>query len=212
MDQDSGWFVGDGVWDRWWSKLYDLCHTFLHVVQVTKHTAMWESHSFHKTHSSARITRISLAIRAWPCVFWLEQRAKSVTQIMYLGPLPTVHKCLKTISGSCQVAWIWMGFFFSNLFVKIIIQRHLYFLTNQLVGVNTLPKFQVLILTSLRWMTCLMSSLPNRQRFYLLRYPWIYCMDYTTLEFELYLGQLKMLKLRPAVSGFQPLSPEWLKL
>ena len=37
-------------------------------------------------------------------------------------------------------------------------------------------------------------------------------MDSTILEFELFLGLLKMLKLRPALCGFQPLSPEWLKL
>ena len=36
---------------RQWPEVYDLCHTFLHVVQVTKPTAMWESH--------ARITRDS---------------------------------------------------------------------------------------------------------------------------------------------------------
>ena len=29
---------------RQWPKVYDLCHTFLHIVQVKQHTAMQESH------------------------------------------------------------------------------------------------------------------------------------------------------------------------
>ena len=35
---------------RQWPKEYDLCHTFLHVVRVRKHTDMRELHAFQKTH------------------------------------------------------------------------------------------------------------------------------------------------------------------
>ena len=31
---------------RQWPEVYDLCHTFLHVAQVRKHTDMRESHAF----------------------------------------------------------------------------------------------------------------------------------------------------------------------
>ena len=52
---------------RQWPEVYDLCHTFLHVARVRKHTDMPELHAF---------------------VFWLAQRAKTCDKISYLWLLP----------------------------------------------------------------------------------------------------------------------------
>ena len=38
------------VYTRQWPEVYDSCHTFLHVAQVKKHTAMRESHAFRTSH------------------------------------------------------------------------------------------------------------------------------------------------------------------
>ena len=75
-------------YSRQWPKVYDLCHTFLHVAQVRKHTAMRES----------RVSRANLACPcvetraniAWQCVFWFVQHAKTCYKIWYLGSLPTI--------------------------------------------------------------------------------------------------------------------------
>ena len=73
---------------RQWPEVYGLCHTFLHVALVKKHSAMRE------THVHARIARVSHArvSRGWPCVFWLAQREleKTCYKIWYLLPLPNV--------------------------------------------------------------------------------------------------------------------------
>ena len=44
---------------RQWPKVYDLCHTFLHVARVRKLTDMLELHASQKTHGHARISRVS---------------------------------------------------------------------------------------------------------------------------------------------------------
>ena len=68
------WWSKDNFWlkatsSRQWPGVYDLCHTFLHFALVKQR-----------------------AILACPCVFWLEQRAKTCYKIWYLGPLPKVLK------------------------------------------------------------------------------------------------------------------------
>ena len=51
---------------RQWPEVYDLCHTFLHVARVRKHTDMQELHAKQKTHRHARIARETHACQ---CIF-----------------------------------------------------------------------------------------------------------------------------------------------
>ena len=93
----KGWAA---VQVRQWPEVYDLCHTFLHVARVRTHTDMRELHVSEtclsqKTHRHARITRISRAILACPCVFWLAQRATKCIKIWYLRPLPRASMSLR---------------------------------------------------------------------------------------------------------------------
>ena len=71
-----------------------------YMIRVTLFCTLCESENtrtcwnFTRFASNSRmsvcfLTRVSRAILACPCVFWLSQRAKSVTQIIYLGPLPS---------------------------------------------------------------------------------------------------------------------------
>ena len=81
------------AWRAWWTTLdvtsVKICLSCLSAMNETLeffklracrqwHTAMLESHA----------KRVSRAILAWPCVVWLCNVQKSVTQIIYLWPLP----------------------------------------------------------------------------------------------------------------------------
>ena len=54
---------------RQWPEVYDLCHTFLHVARVRKHTDMRELHVFRVQFSHVRVFSDLRAIIACPCVF-----------------------------------------------------------------------------------------------------------------------------------------------
>ena len=69
---------------RQWPEVCDLCHTFLHVARVRKHTDMRELYAFRVQFSHA----LSRAILTCPCVFCLAQRAKTCDKIWCLWPLP----------------------------------------------------------------------------------------------------------------------------
>ena len=92
-------FAPAGLLSRQWPEVYQLCHTFLHVARVRKHTAVWESHAKHghariarEARAIMRIAREAHAILTWPCVFWIAQGAKTCYKIWYLGPLPTAQR------------------------------------------------------------------------------------------------------------------------
>ena len=71
------------------------CRTFLQVALVKQHTAMLESHAFRMRYSHGSVLFDSRNVQ------------KSVTQIIYLGPLPTWHRVKQ---NSCEkvlcVPWI----------------------------------------------------------------------------------------------------------
>ena len=74
---------------RQWPKVYDLCHTFLHVTLARKHTDMQELQAKRVQFSHSKCVQFLMpmcflemrAILTCPCVFWLAQHTKTCNKI-----------------------------------------------------------------------------------------------------------------------------------
>ena len=60
-------------YSRQWPEVYDLCHTFLHVARVRKHTAMRELHAFDSRNVHKHATKFDTSghcLKYRICFFW----------------------------------------------------------------------------------------------------------------------------------------------
>ena len=56
----TGWNPADTSSSRQWPEVYDLCHTFLHIARVRKHTDMRELHAKHTDMRELHAKRVQL--------------------------------------------------------------------------------------------------------------------------------------------------------